>query len=315
MSEYSSKVFRQEALESYQQRGARGEVLRLSSAWTSWAYWLLVAVAGAALIFAAVFRVNRYATGPAVVLMDGRSELTARTAGTVASVLVQPGMKVKAGDALVRMDAAIESQELGKAETEFRLLLTRALRDPSDHAARQALTSAQGARQLARARLEERVVHAATAAVIGDIRVRPGQPVAAGDPLLSLVTEHTRFQLVAFLPGSYRPDLEEGQLLRFELDGRRYEYHTLSVARIADEVVGPAAARHYLPAGSADALSLSGPVVLVRASLPSPYFMSDEHSYPFFDGLQGTAEVRVRRQRILVTILPALRLLFPDERR
>jgi membrane fusion protein (multidrug efflux system) len=50
-------------------------------------------------------------------------------------------------------------------------------------------------------------------------------------------------------------------------------------------------------------------VVLVRASLPEAEFAAGARRYPYFDGMAGTGQVRVRSQSIMTTLVPGLRNL------
>ena len=98
--------------------------------------------------------------------------------------------------------------------------------------------------------------------------------------------------------------------LHLGLSGYRDVSGALTIDDIGDEIIGPQAARRYLREELADTVSLPGPVVVVRARLPSPTFVSDEGTYEFHDGMQGTAAVRLRSESILVALLPGFRALF-----
>ena len=79
-------------------------------------------------------------------------------------------------------------------------------------------------------------------------------------------------------------------------------------------MLGPEEARRALGPGLADATPLSGPVVLVEASLPALKFTSDGREYPYYDGLWGQAEVRLRSEPILFALVPSLKALWEPER-
>ena len=69
----SERLFRQQALDEHARTFDReGAVLRIAPAWTSAAYWLVTAVAGAGLAFVALASVPRYAEGPALVRVEGK---------------------------------------------------------------------------------------------------------------------------------------------------------------------------------------------------------------------------------------------------
>jgi GAF domain-containing protein len=121
-------------------------------------------------------------------------------------------------------------------------------------------------------------------------------------------------QVVAFLPGEYRPLLKPGMPLRLELKGYRYAYQHLLVDAVEDEVVGPAEAQRYLGAGVAGAAGLDGPLVRISARLASDTFKADGGEWRYHDGMLGRAEVQIRSERVLTALIPALKtVLAPRE--
>ena len=270
MAEAASELFRKEAIDYHQGTAdAAGSLLQISPVWLSYGYWLLVATAVAGLIFCAVGTIHEYATGPALIRAHGRTELTAKAPGTVASVEVSPGQHVFPGMALVRMYTAQEAGELDRLTKEFEMQLVKTLRDPADKVARQALTTLRAQRDLAEERLEERIVRAPHDGVVSDIRIRAGQALNLGETVLSLVGEQTRFTLVAMLPGRYRPMLRPGMPIRLELTGFKYVYQTFAIDGVGNDVVGPTEVRRFLGQELADTVNLKEPVVLVTVRLPS----------------------------------------------
>ncbi|HEX9945530.1 MAG TPA: GAF domain-containing protein [Thermoanaerobaculia bacterium] len=307
----AAALFREEAVEHHQV-GLRseGDVLRVDPGWMRWTYRLLVAALVAGLLFSLLARVREYAAGPAVVRLGGRTDLTATGEGTVTQVDVAPGQRVEPGRLLVRFYGAREAAELARLDREFELQLINRLRDPSDAGAESALISLRAERELARARLAEREVRAPAAGVVSDIHVRPGQHIAPGQSLLSLARGQGKPEVIAFVPGEYRPLLKPGMPLRLELQGYRYAYRHLIVDSVGDEVVGPAEAQRYLGAEIADAVQFTGPVVRVSARLASDTFEADGRVRRYHDGMLGRAEVRVRSERVLVALVPALKAIF-----
>lgn len=306
----AKQLFRGEAIAHRARSNVESHVLALSPRWTRWTYWVLAWLLAAGLCYAAVGTIDDYATGPALVRFENRRNIIARSPGTVAEVRAQPGQRVEAGDILLRLHEAEESAELERLQREFELTLVKLLREPADQTARAALTSLHAARQLAQARLEERVIRAPRAGTVGDVRVRNGQELAPGAVLLSLIDEAAPGVVMALLPGHFRPQLRLGMPLRLELEGYRYAYRELVVSAIADELVGPAELKRYLGAEFADAIDFEGPRILVRAALPSRTFRARGVDYPYFDGMRAIADVRVRDESLLVTLVPGLRALF-----
>ncbi|RMH18863.1 MAG: HlyD family efflux transporter periplasmic adaptor subunit [Acidobacteria bacterium] len=306
-------LFRQEALEEYSRApGEQGQVLELSPRWTRWAYPLLLVVFLAAVLFACLGSIHEYATGIAVVRDDDATEVTAVRAGTVTGIHVESGQRVDRGQLLVSLYGAQEAAELERLRREVELGLISRLRNPADAGAAQALGALREQQRLAEARLEERSIRAPHGGVVADLRVQLGQPLTPGQVILTLDEEGDDHELsiIALFPGHYRPQIAPGMPLRLELQGHRYAYQHLTVESVGERVVGPAEARRVLGAGIGDAVPVTGPVVFVRARLPSPTFESGGRLYRYHDGILGNAEVRVRSERIIFALLPGLRALF-----
>jgi hypothetical protein len=303
-------LFRREALERYQALDEAHDPLRLSPSWTRWTYWMLLAALAGGLIFASIAEVKEYASGAAVVWMGTRADVTADSGGTVGAVEVVPGQRVQAGQVLVRLHEAQEAAELARLDQEFDLQLINRLRDPSDPGPEQALIGLRTQRQLASERLRERTLRAPSAGWASDVRVRPGQYLTAGQQVLSIVRDQDRPTLVVLLPGEYRPQVRRGMPIRFEISGYRYAYQNLTVDAVGEEVVGPGEARRYLGTEIGDALQLNGPVVILEARLPRPTFQAEGRTYRFHNGMHGNAEVEVRREKILVALIPGLKAVL-----
>jgi multidrug resistance efflux pump len=307
MEAVRSKIFREEALRHHEGAQQEGDVLRISPSWTRWTYWTLLGLLAAALAYSLLGTLPEYATGPAVVKVDGQSQLTVDAPGIVSSVEVRPGQRVEAGQALIRFRSEAETVSLERIQREFELQLIRVLRDPSDESARQALTSLRAEREQAEAREQARTLRAPQAGVVSGLRIRRGQYVTPGESVVSLVGDDVAVSLVALMPGGYRPTLEPGRPLRVELDGFNHEYHTFTIESVGDQILGPAEVRRFLGPEISDALQLNGPLVLVRARLPSSTFTSNGKTFNYFDGMLARADARVREERILVALIPGLK--------
>lgn len=284
-----------------------GRLLRIDTVWTTFVYWLVCAVALFALFFALLFRIHEYATGPAVVRVDGARTLTAAAEATVESVSVEPGSRVSAGDPLVFFYDTKERADYQRITVEFEHELARLLRDPTDATVRATLAGLRTRREQARAVLEERVVTAPIDGIVSDVRIHAGQHLAAGEIVLSVAPIDAPVSLVAVLPGQYRPMLREGQVIRFSLDGYRNDFRDVPIETIGTEVVGPQEVQRYFGKELGDAVKVSGPSVLVRGKLPSRRFSYDGKEYGYFGGLTGIAEARVKSEPIAVMLFPSLR--------
>lgn len=300
------EMFRQEAIDAYVTRGRSGDVVRVSPPWVRSAYWLLLVLLAAGAVYLIVGRVDEYSVGPSVVRMSGRSEVTAHVAGTVSSVAVSAGQRVRAGEVLVRLYDADEKAELDRVKEDLDAQLRARMLDPGDVATRQAVSSLRAQWQRARARLEERTVRAPRAGTVVDIRARESQHVSPGELIAALVDDDPQLSVIAFLPGADRPKLHPGMSLRMELAGYRYAYQDLVIDKVSDEIIGPAEARRYLGPRLADGIPVVGSVVIVEAKLPARHFEAHGERYPYYDGMLGRAEIRTRDRRIIVALIPPL---------
>ena len=323
MSQRPDSLFRQEALE-YHASGIHrmGEVLRLYPNWTRWTYWLLLFVVEGALLYLVLEKVSQYAEGPAVIWID-RTFVTAKVPGSVRSiggVGVQTGDYVDPNTALVYFHDAQELAELRRIQRAFELQLVNTLRDPRDQPACQALTDLRARRDQAQALLEERCVRAPCAGYVGDIRIRDGEHFSAGDVLLSLAPHDPQDpsasgpEAIAMLPAQYLPLLRKEMDVRLELAGHRHVYAKAKIKSVEQEAIGPAEVRRYLGQPIADAVSVQGPAVLVRARLDHPQFEVDDKTCRYSHGMQARASVCVRSECLALTLLPALRAVIGEGR-
>jgi multidrug efflux pump subunit AcrA (membrane-fusion protein) len=216
---------------------------------------------------------------------------------------------VASGEPLVRFRSVDEEAQLASVQREFESALVRMLANSLDQSARQTLAGLRAQRDLLATRLSERVIYAAESGTVGDVRVKPGQSVAPGELIASIVRERGRFSVLALLPGHQRPALHEGQQVRLELAGYPYVYHDLTIDRVDQEVIGLSEVRRILGADVADSIPISGPVVVVRAALPDSTFVSGGELYHYFDGMHAIARARLRSERLLTILVPGVRVV------
>lgn len=306
-------IYRPEAVDHYLDKGEEGEIIRIAPHWTATMYWALLAMLVLGVIGVAVGTISEYSAGPAVIRQDGRAEVAAVGAGAVATVDVQPGQRVTTGQILARLRDVTQRAEYEAIRNDFRTQLRNRLLDPNDEAAASAVVALRRQLHAAEAVLEQRVVRAPHDGVVTDIKVDPGQQIGIGDAVMAVVDDTAKgLEIIAFLPGGDRPLIEPGMALRLELTGFDYAYQEVEVDTVTDGVIGPAEARRILGPQLADTLPMDGGgVIMVRASLPTTTFESDNKVYPYHDGMGGTAEVRTRDETILEMLIPALKELSP----
>ncbi len=302
-------IFRKEALDEYVGERLEGDILRFDTRWLTWTYRIVLGVVAAAILYVVLFDVNEYASGVAFVRVEGRRALPAVYAGTVESVLVAPGQHVEKGQILVTMSAQAEEAELRRANAEFSLHLAQLLRNPGDVAAKQQLATLRPRREQAQQLARGRFIRAPEAGVITDIRARPGQYIEARSVVLGIAPLESELSLVCIIPGDYRPMLKQGQDIRFSLDGYKFEYRSVKVDSVGEEVIGPIEMKRYLGPEIAEAFPIQGSSVLVKGRIPSRHFKADGRTYTYVEGLTAKVDVRVRREPIVIALIPALKAL------
>ena len=306
------RLFRTEPLRNQAGLGHRGDVVRVSPGWIRWAYWLLVALTLASLVYLVVGEVDQYSTGPAIVRVHERTELAAQSSGPLLAVHVSAGQHVPTGTPLASLDDTALQAELRRVRRELDTQLRKRMLDPADTVATQALISLRGQERGVLDRIELRQIRAPHPGTVSDLRVRAGQHIEVGDVVMSLVHDDERRRVIALLPGGDRPQLHPGMSLRLELRGYRYAYQNLVIEEVSNEVIGPAEAQRFLGPQLQDSVAVPGPVVMVQAALPSKSFVAEDETYDYHDGMLAVAEVRVRTESILELFFPALKRLEND---
>lgn len=303
----AAALFREEALAAHRDTGESGEPIRIAPGWSRRMYWALLAMLVVGILGIALGEVNRYSTGPAVVRQHGRSELVALVQGPIASIEVEAGQRVHKGQVLARLRDVTERASYDAMRDDFNSQLRERLLDPSAEAPAQQVRSLRRQLDAAKGTLEQRVVRAPHDGIVTDVHVQPGQHVNSGDVVMAVVDERDPgLEVVAFLPGADRPQLQPGMSMRLSLSGFEYAYQEVIVEEISEGVVGPAEAKRMLGTQLGDTVLIGGGVVMVRGRLPAATFVSDDQVYPFHDGMDGEVDVRLDAETILEMLVPAL---------
>ncbi|HRC57612.1 MAG TPA: hypothetical protein PKU97_16875, partial [Kofleriaceae bacterium] len=102
------------------------------------------------------------------------------------------------------------------------------------------------------------------------------------------------------------PRLRRGQPIQIDLTGYTKVRERGTIVEVGTEVIGPNEARRALGQKNADAVPLSGPVVMVRATLPTRNFKVNRDTFRYHDGMPLRGEVKVENKPFLVSLIPAL---------
>ncbi len=177
----------------------------------------------------AVQRAPTVETYPAVVASQRRADIATRMSGTVQRVQVDVGARVRAGDALVSLDAADVRARVAAARAQATLAEQSYRRIDNLHAdgaasqqeldqAKAALDGARAQRTEAEAQEAYAVVRAPFDGVITRRNVDPGDLAVPGRPLFTLVTSGT-LKVVAELPARSAGTLSVGDPVGVRVDG------------------------------------------------------------------------------------------------
>jgi hypothetical protein len=302
--------FRPEAVAAYKARKDEGAALRLAPRWAAIVYWVLIALVAIGVSYLCLARINDYAEGPAVMLVEGQQAVTVRAPGTVSEVVVAIGQRVVAHQELVRLYDASEAASVAALEQQFEQALVERLQRPQDTTTAGTLAALLAQRDRARHDLAERTIRAPSGGVVGSVRLRPGQPVTAGQEALTLVSGEPGASMIAFLPASYGPLMKPGLTIRLELDGHPRIYQHTKVESFTTHASGPTAISQYLGDQLGDAIRVPGAVVLVRARMEKDSFIADEKQLAYRHGMTGKVNVRIRSQRMILSVIPGLKEVF-----
>jgi membrane fusion protein, multidrug efflux system len=310
--ELAASPFRREALDFHRRGRLRGDVLHITPGLLQAVTWFLIALALCLGLFMCSAQLTDYASGPALVRLDNRQEVTASRAGVVTEVATRVGARVRPGDVLLRLHAATEGAELASLERELSDQLVLLMRNPADRAARAAVLELRTRRDVAQSALERSVLRAPVAGEVSDLRVRVGQMVDAGAPLLALQAEPRGASVTALLPGPERPRLRPGMPLHLHIEGFERSSLELLIDSVDEQVMGPPEALRALGSDLVGALEVRGPVVLVHARVAADSFESEGVRYRLHHGMPAKAEVAVRKKPLLYAFLPGLEQAVGD---
>ena len=149
----------------------------------------------------------------------------------------------------------------------------------------------------------EEPLWAPAAGVVASLTARPGVWLAPGDPVATIVDDAAGFEVIAFLPASYEPQLSPGMPLMLRLNGYADSSELLSIEQVGPVILNRAEAIPYM----GDSVPFTGPLIVLRARVPKATFGSAGRRYPYRSGLTGGADVAIDARSALTTLIPALK--------
>jgi len=267
------ELFRTEALEAYEQLQNSGNLLVTVPAWLRWSHALILLFLITGALYVSFARVSEIVSGPAVIMVNSKTAVTAQTDGVVERLFVSPGTRVGDGELLARLRATSGDSLLARMREEIRA--------PVD-------------------------------GVINDVAIRAGQPVSAGEQILSLSDVSATDQVIALLPGSYAPQIRAGMPLVLRVDGYPQSREVVDITGVSPDLVGPSDAARYVGRRVADTLALNGSILIVRTSLKKRTFESGGELLPYQDGMVAHADVSVQREPLILALMPGLKQLYGE---
>jgi multidrug resistance efflux pump len=172
---------------------------------------------------------------------------------------------------------------------------------PGDHVRKgDVLAQFQSAAQSA---ATETPLRAPATGVVSDLHLRAAQAVAAGEPVASILDETAGYDLIAFLPGNQAVQLRPGMQLELTPQGYADSRHAARIDRVGEQILSPREVAQYMGEG----IAVPGPVVVVRCHLASSQFHAMGSSYGYRDGMPAVAEVKLRSQPMIYSLLPGFK--------
>jgi len=307
MSDESEELFRREAWRHHAAgAGVLGDPLKLLPGWIRWSYRALALVIVLCAILGFTFRLTRFGSGQSVVQIIGQRDIVSPATALVDSILVMPGQTVTIGQPLVRLDASEQEAELGRVRQEFDLALANHLRDLLDPSANEALSRLRTQLEFATRTRDMRDLRSPVEGRVGDLRCQSGQQLLPGQSALTLLTKHRSVRFVGALPGRFRPLLRTGLPAWFASDADPHRRVRVVIVRVDEEIIGPNEAGRYLGNGVADAVTLSGPVVMVEAALVVRDNGRMVDPDLFYSGAHGRLDVELRSEPAMLALIPGL---------
>ncbi len=143
--------------------------------------------------------------------------------------------------------------------------------------------------------------------IVTDLRIRPGQAVRPGETVGSIDAETGGFELVTFLPGEAGPYLGQTAEAVVTFPGYARSNMKVRLEQISRELMDASAAKRF---AESEDLPILGKVISARSFIDDGRFYSGDTVLRLRDGMAARATVSLRKEMLLVRLVPQLRPLF-----
>lgn len=293
-------LFLREALNHHASSESRGALLHLSPTWLRAAQWILLAAVGSIGLCSRWATVPKYVTGPAVIQRVEQRKIHSGASGRVQEVLLHVGSSVRRGDLLLRLDAGPLEAEVAGLNRQIEAQESWIRQHAPELSAINDLNSLKTQQDVARARLEERLVRAPAEGTIDSLRARAGEYVSAGELLGVLARSSSEYRVIAALPDQVRSHIARGMPLRFQVGGDEMSTRALFISDVVQETADLAEVTRLFGPGFVDTVGLVLPAVLIEGALPAVLLSAGN------DARFGRAQVQIGTESVWSLLVPGV---------
>jgi biotin carboxyl carrier protein len=268
-----------------------------------WSFTLLVATA--AVIAAVLFLpLGGFTHGIAVVRAKSWREVSAARRGVVGAVHAKAGMPIRKGSLVVEFERGVTLRERDALRNEFELHLLRWLRDPNDAQAKLPLTQVRADLRRAELELQEQQVFAPTDGTVLEVPVRPGQPVAEGDRLVTIADTSVDCAFEAILSGEVSPMVDPGDDVLLTIPQLSNDKRRLTVTKASGVLSQKEALNKVTPELAFAVGQLTGSALIVEGAIPDCNLATPSGDVRLRHGMHANLAVRVQSRSLLQQLLP-----------
>ena len=305
-------LYRPEALAYHRKKGSEGVLTELSPKWIKRAYPLLVGAIMIAFIFGIVIHVPTYSSGFGMVRYPG-TPVVSLEQGNLEALMVNSGDIVKVGQVVAKLSSQKQDADYEQVLSDAENARQQYLFDDQDEQARKSVKTASIALAHAKAAVDQRYIRSMADGRVSDIHGEIGNPIGAGQPLMTIIKPGTKPEELAFLPASDRPRIKPDMLLQVGIDGFNKKRPKLKISSISNDAVGAAEIRRLVGATNADTLKLPNDgqsYIVVRGTFETDKFLVGKKEFELHEGMSTKAEIQIESKPFFASIFPVFEKYF-----